>query len=141
MDELLALRLGLLGLLLLFVAFVAMSMRTALASHRSGSVVPRARVRLDVLVPAASGLPPGSSIELAGEMTIGRDPSNSIVVADPSVSAEHAAVRLRDDAWLLVDLGSTNGTMLNGVGVDARGRELQAGDRISVGAVVFRFHR
>jgi ABC transport system ATP-binding/permease protein len=41
---------------------------------------------------------------------IGRDPESDIVVADPRVSWQHAVLRMENDAWLLEDSGSTNGT-------------------------------
>jgi len=143
MDELLVLRLGLLALLLGFVAFVALSMRSALAASPrqagSRSATQPPRPRLAVMVPAASGLAPGASFELAGGMTIGRDPGNGIVVPDPSVSGEHAVIRLQGRTWILRDLGSTNGTLLDDEPVGGAGRPLRGGERVVVGAVVFRF--
>lgn len=142
MDELLALRLGLLGILLLFIAVVALSLRSALAPARPRASVPgrrQARASLALIAPAGSGLTPGISFELAGAMTIGRDPGNGIVVPDPSVSGEHAVIRLQGRTWVLSDLGSTNGTLLDGEPVDSRGFPLRGGERITIGAVVFRF--
>jgi ABC transport system ATP-binding/permease protein len=54
-------------------------------------------------------------VALAGErLAIGRDPSNDVVLPDPNVSRFHAEVLVRDDVIELRDLGSRNGTRLNG---------------------------
>jgi pSer/pThr/pTyr-binding forkhead associated (FHA) protein len=72
--------------------------------------------------------------ELGGDcVTIGRAPSNHIVVNHPSVSAEHAVLVRTDGSYSLKDLNSANGTQINGDGVtDA---ELKDGDTIRFGSV------
>lgn len=140
MSELLALRLALLGLLLLFVLAVSLSMRSGLSvAARLPATSRRPRARLIVVAPGTSGLQPGTSIELAGVMTIGRDTASGIVVQDASVSARHAELRARGGTWLVVDLGSTNGTLVDGAAVGAPGRALADGARVAVGAVTFQF--
>ena len=68
--------------------------------------------------------------------TIGRDPDCDLVIADISVSRWHAGLARGADCWLLTDLGSTNGTRLNGWRVrDAV--PVRCGDRVSFGAVTF----
>jgi pSer/pThr/pTyr-binding forkhead associated (FHA) protein len=47
-------------------------------------------------------------------VNIGRADFNDIVIADPSVSTSHAKLQRRDDVWVLSDLGSTNGTFVEG---------------------------
>jgi hypothetical protein len=47
-------------------------------------------------------------------VNIGRAEFNDIVIADPSVSTSHAKLQRRDDVWVLTDLGSTNGTFVEG---------------------------
>jgi hypothetical protein len=65
------------------------------------------------------------------ELLIGRHYSCDIVLADPSVSRRHARVIFRDGGWIIQDLASTNGTMVNGAIV---GRcALQPGDRLVLG--------
>ena len=64
-------------------------------------------------------------------ITIGRAPENLIRIEDPSVSGRHAELRLVGDNYYLVDVGSTNGTRLNGIGVTES--RLRAGDRIRFG--------
>lgn len=69
-------------------------------------------------------------------ITIGRGPANDVVLTDPSrmVSAKHAEIRAGDSSWVLLDKGSTNGTVLNGVSLTAKQEyALHAGDRVTVG--------
>jgi pSer/pThr/pTyr-binding forkhead associated (FHA) protein len=47
-------------------------------------------------------------------VNIGRADFNDVVIADPSVSTSHAKLQRRDDVWILSDLGSTNGTFVEG---------------------------
>ena len=69
---------------------------------------------------------------LTAEQTfIGRRPHNDITLEDQTVSGKHAAVVLKDDVVTVEDLGSTNGTYVNGDPI--RKKELQLGDRIIVG--------
>ncbi|MFH1466188.1 MAG: FHA domain-containing protein [Pseudomonadota bacterium] len=65
-------------------------------------------------------------------LTIGRDPGNALVVDHPRVSGHHAVIELREDRWCLRDLGSRNGTTLDGRRVDGW-RELSRGSRVSLG--------
>lgn len=70
-------------------------------------------------------------------MLVGRDPDAGLVLGDALVSWHHARLEDRGDGFTLVDLGSTNGTTVNG----AAGREfaLAPGDKISFGLTVVRF--
>jgi hypothetical protein len=142
MDELLLLRLGLLAILLFFVLIVALSMsrglRASVAALPAGQ---RRRAAISVLAPADSGLVTGTSFELAGVITLGRDAGNSIVLADASVSGRHAVLRQAGQQWTLRDLGSTNGTFIENRPVHAEAFPLRGGERIAFGAVVFRFER
>jgi hypothetical protein len=70
--------------------------------------------------------------------TIGRSRQCDIVVGDPNVSRRHAQVAARGGSWVVTDLGSTNGTRLNGV-VVRRAEVVRAGDRIEVGDGVIEF--
>ena len=72
-----------------------------------------------------------------GTATIGRLPECEVVVHDPGASRRHAQIREQDGVWTLTDLGSTNGTQLNGQVVQQR--ELVDGDRITIGATVLEF--
>jgi hypothetical protein len=70
-------------------------------------------------------------------VTIGRLPECDIVLSDPNVSRRHAEVRRRGNDFIVIDLGSTNGTRVNGAGV--RERQLADGDEISLGSTRIRF--
>lgn len=60
-----------------------------------------------------SGPTPGKVFELThGEMTIGRDVSNHIVINDPEVSRKHARLLTQAGGFMIEDLGSTNGTFV-----------------------------
>jgi SARP family transcriptional regulator, regulator of embCAB operon len=63
--------------------------------------------------------------------TIGRLPTNGVVVADPDVSRHHADIRRNKSGFVLVDVGSTNGTSVNGQRVAEH--RLRDGDEIQVG--------
>lgn len=67
------------------------------------------------------------------ELTLGRSSYASIVVNNPLASREHAVVRVSGGKLEVVDLGSRNGTFVNGVRVAAPQR-LEVGDRITIGA-------
>lgn len=68
-----------------------------------------------------SGPQKGERVELrVPVVNVGRAEYNDLVIADPSVSTMHAKIQRRQGVWLLTDLGSTNGTFVDG--------ELAAGD-------------
>lgn len=68
-----------------------------------------------------------------GVTRVGRDPaSNEIVLADSSVSSRHAAIEVTPSAVVLRDLGSANGTCLNGVAIH-RPVQIGQGDRVRFG--------
>ena len=94
-----------------------------------------------VVVSAPSGEPEeGTSLALDAIATIGRDVNNAIVVEDQFVSAEHAILTFRGRAWYVEDLGSTNGTFVNGSPV-TEVIPLGYGDVIQVGQVRLRLER
>jgi hypothetical protein len=70
--------------------------------------------RLSVVEPGGSGLPVGRQFILVANGTLGRTEPNSIVISDPAVSARHCRLLYRQGQWWLEDLGSANGTYLNG---------------------------
>jgi len=77
-------------------------------------------------------LPSGSQ----RRFTIGRELACDMTLADETVSRWHASLHRDGDGWLLDDLGSTNGTWLNGWRVTTASR-VAAGDLVSFGAVTF----
>jgi|SoiMethySBSTD1v2_1073268.scaffolds.fasta_scaffold592337_1 hypothetical protein len=83
-------------------------------------------------------LPAGERIPLADKpVLIGRLPDCEITLSDPNVSRRHAEVRPFGTGFLVVDLGSTNGTRVNGATVSEH--QLKDGDAITVGATRIRF--
>ncbi len=69
--------------------------------------------------------------------TIGRSPDCDLPLGDITVSWHHAELRRSGAAWVLVDLGSTNGTRVNGWRADL-GFTVRAGDWVSFGRSAFR---
>jgi pSer/pThr/pTyr-binding forkhead associated (FHA) protein len=70
---------------------------------------------------------------------VGRSPSADLRLADPLISRLHARIELRDDGVYGEDLGSRNGTLVNGTAIGAP-RRLEVDDELTVGtaALVFR---
>lgn len=84
-------------------------------------------------------LPDGQRIELADEpVIVGRLPECQVNLSDPNVSRRHAEVRRSGNEFVLFDLGSTNGTRVNGTQISGE-RRLRDGDEIGVGAIAIRF--
>jgi hypothetical protein len=82
---------------------------------------------------------PVDTYRLGPTTTIGRMPGCEVTLSDPAASRRHARIVRRDDAWLLQDLGSTNGTFVNDEPVTERA--LEDGDRITIGVTVLEFRR
>jgi hypothetical protein len=154
-QALLVLRIGVLVLLYLFVWRIA---RTAIRDVRGAqeSMIIRPGQGFDPLPreaqpvsavseePAAPGrllvvesdvLPAGAAVLLEEqEVLIGRDPhAAAMLEGDGFVSARHAIVRVRGGSTSIVDLGSTNGTFVNGdrIAIETR---LSPGDEVAVGS-------
>src|SRR3984885_8263353 len=71
-------------------------------------------------------------------VTIGRSRQCDVVLNDPNVSRRHAEIRPRGGSWVLSDLGSTNGSQLNGRRIDGS-EVLREGDEIELGESVMTF--
>lgn len=82
---------------------------------------------------------PVRTVPIARRVRIGRQADNDLVIADPGVSRHHAEVTNERGTCTLRDLGSTNGTLVNGARV--KQHALRDGDRISVGSSVVEFRR
>jgi len=95
---------------------------------------------------ASGGLGAGSLVLPSGERvslgeattTVGRLPECTITINDSNVSRNHAEIRPGTAAYIVVDLGSTNGTLVNGSRITAEHR-LADGDIISFGSTHVRF--
>jgi pSer/pThr/pTyr-binding forkhead associated (FHA) protein len=77
---------------------------------------------------------------LGGTLQVGRAPTCQIRLDDNYISQLHAKISERNGAWVVEDLGSTNGTYLNQRKVSAPA-EISAGDRIRVGKTVLEVRR
>ncbi|WP_327676474.1 DUF1707 and FHA domain-containing protein [Kitasatospora sp. NBC_00458] len=73
----------------------------------------------------------------AGQLTIGRIPGSGLRLNDASVSRHHAELRREGEGWVLYDLGSTNGTHVNGHRI-AGGVRVRPGDQVRFGNLEFR---
>lgn len=73
-------------------------------------------------------------------LTIGRVQDNQLVISDPKASSRHAEIRPNGQGYLLVDLGSTNGTFVNGQQLAPNTpHELNPGDDIRIGETSFKY--
>jgi hypothetical protein len=72
----------------------------------------------------------------SGDIIIGRSPDAEIVMAEDMVSRKHARLRVSGDSVSITDLGSTNGTYVNGERVQRA--DIEIGDRVLVGTSIFR---
>lgn len=79
----------------------------------------------------------GQSFDLGASLRIGKAPDNEVVIDHPTVSRNHLVVRRQGDQFLVQDLGSTNGTFIDGAQV--REAFLRAGALLEVGDVQLRF--
>jgi hypothetical protein len=81
----------------------------------------------------SQGPQPGHTFMLDQDfITLGRDPSNDIVISDPQVSRQHARLRRQGNVMMIEDAGSTNGTFVNGMRLLGP-HTLVDGDVISLG--------
>lgn len=83
--------------------------------------------------PTVLRLTPGETV------TLGRAPTNQVVIRDERASRQHAEVVFADSGWIVRDLGSRNGTFLGGELLAGEHR-LAAGDVLSIGCVELVFH-
>ena len=160
MDEPLAvaLKFGFLAVLYLFLLWVARSaMRDLARGSGRGRASPaepveppgprrreavasavRAAVEPRIEVVAAMGHQPGTIFDVGAGATMGRSEGAEIRVDDPFASSAHARIYAREGYMHLEDMGSTNGTYLNGRRVKAAER-LKIADVIRIGDSEYRY--
>ena len=133
-----AVRILFLALLYLFLARV---IRVLVRDLRAAAREPTERPGRLVVLESPGGEPGvGRAFGLDVITSLGRDVNNAIVIDDPFASAEHAVLTYRGRNWYLEDLGSTNGSYVNGhptSGVAALG----FGDEVQIGQVRLRLER
>jgi FHA domain len=152
-----ALKFGFLLVLYLFLLWVVRSAMKDLAGYERASAaaepaeppkrrraqesaVPNLRAgvspRLEVV--AAMGHEPGTAFEIGEGATMGRSDGAEIRVDDPFASSAHARIFARGEYMYLEDMGSTNGTYLNGRQVRSTER-LRMADVIRIGDSEYRY--
>lgn len=133
-DEILLLgRVAFLAALYLFLIILALLLRRELRT-RVPAVEGRAPGDLLVIDPYETGLEPGERIPLLASTAVGRAEGNDIVLGDTFASGEHARLAWNGKGWVLEDMGSTNGTYVNGQQV-SRSVAVKPGDIIEFGRV------
>ena len=106
------------------------------AAPRNGASGPSGWPRLEVV--AAMGHAPGDVLDLDGDVTLGRAATAGVRVDDPFASSAHARVFARGNGMFIEDMGSTNGTFLNGRQL-TKPEALQVGDSIRIGDTEYRY--
>ncbi len=92
---------------------------------------------LEVLDAGRTDLSVGACLPLHDPFTVGRSGSNDVTLDDDWVSGQHLRLTQQNGAWLAEDLGSTNGTRVNGQPFKGMTR-LKVGDTLQLGRVTFR---
>lgn len=82
----------------------------------------------------------GLHVDILGPVVIGRSPSSDIMINEPFVSATHARFTLQGPALVLEDLGSTNGTLVNGHPIN-QPVTLRDGDDVQIGDAIMRVNK
>jgi hypothetical protein len=148
-ETLLVLKLAFLVLLYAFIVLIVRTATKDIGGAPQESIVLGAQeaaalraeyglrpVRFEVV--AAPGLPPGHAVEVSAPTIVGRDPGSGVRLdGDEFASARHARIDPRPDGVWVEDLGSTNGTFVNGSQITSR-RLLQPGDVLRVGETELR---
>src|ERR1700742_4000660 len=140
-----ALQFGFLAILFLFLAWVVISARSDLVRGGNVDVAPaggeaareerreaydlRQGIRPRLEVVAAMNFAPGTEFEIGESATLGRTGNADIPIEDPFASAAHARIFPRGQFMYIEDMGSTNGTYLNGR-VLRRPEQLKVADSI-----------
>ena len=116
--------------------------RTIVTGGRPASEAAPAPDTLGHYLVIVEGAEPGRRLELDATtpITIGRDPQQTLVVADPELSRKHARVFLVNEEPFVQDMGSTNGTFLDGERLTAPSK-LDEGRLLRIGGQYFRYER
>ncbi len=139
-ETLLILRVAMIAVLYLFILQVVLVARRDL---RLAAVTPLQSIRpvLGRLVVVDSGktnLTPGSAIDIVTGMTLGRSPTNTLVLDSPVVSTENTRIYFDNRSLWVEDLKSRNGTFVNDRPVVAP-VAVKPGDILRIGDIRFKF--
>ncbi|MBN1289728.1 MAG: FHA domain-containing protein [Actinobacteria bacterium] len=135
----LALRYFFLALLFVFIIIVIRAIMTDVKAPAAVGRKQRRRKKVRpqlVVVTSESGQ--GAKYNLGRAVSIGRAPDCEIIIDDTYISNKHASIYESGGAYLVEDMGSTNGTYVNGRKISYP-LELRPGDRIKIGKSVFEF--
>jgi diguanylate cyclase (GGDEF)-like protein len=100
-------------------------------------VMHRVKAQYRPVLVVLSGNEVGQRLLVDRSLLLGRDPDADLVLSDALISWHHATIEDRGDSWTLVDLGSTNGTSVNGQRILEAA--LQPNDRVVLGNTVLGF--
>jgi hypothetical protein len=127
--------------LALLYGFLWLVVRALVRDLRAAAREPTRELGRLIVVASPGGEPAtGTTFALDAITSLGRDVNNSIVLDDDFVSTTHAALTYRGRAWYVEDLGSTNGTYVNGSQVDGLS-PIAFGDEVQIGQVRLRLER
>ena len=148
------LKFGFLAVLYLFLLWVSRSALRDVGGRGGAAAIddtgpnaaPRGGTRMDLrsgvfprlVVVAAMGHEPGEEFDLGDGITMGRAASSEVKVDDPFASAAHARIFPRGDFMYIEDMGSTNGTFLNGRQL-RKPEQLKVADVIRIGDTEYRY--
>jgi pSer/pThr/pTyr-binding forkhead associated (FHA) protein len=145
------LKFGFLIVLYLFLLWIARSALKDVSGGQATALVddtgPTARPRgvdlrsgvfpqLEVV--AAMGRDPGERVDVGEGITLGRSPTADLQIDDPFASSVHARIFLRGEFMYIEDMGSTNGTSLNGRQL-RKPEQLKVADSIRIGDTEYRY--
>jgi pSer/pThr/pTyr-binding forkhead associated (FHA) protein len=139
------LQLAFIAVLYLFLLWIARSAlkdlrRTGGGTASAEPVEERVAQPPLIVVEGGGGLRAGAAFAVNGAMTIGRSPQTDVQIDDGFASARHARIYEREGLYYVEDMGSTNGTYLNGRRL--RSQELlRPEDRIRIGDTEFRYQQ
>ena len=134
------------ALLWLFIALVARVVRQDLLvgsatsggaqaiAGSAGSPNPKRRGRAakQAQIVVVDGAGKGDAVPLRGEIVVGRANDATLDVEDDYASSHHARFYRDDESWIVADMGSTNGTIVNGLRI-ARPTRVGDGDIVRIG--------
>jgi pSer/pThr/pTyr-binding forkhead associated (FHA) protein len=133
-------RIAFLVLLYLFLLRAFGVLHRSLVAERAGDSATRTLGVLVVERNAGHAPRVGERFSLRASTSIGRDAGNDVPLSDEAASARHAVLELRDGDWWIEDLGSTNGTLVNGTRIE-RAERLRFGDELAIGRIAMRIEK